>query len=225
MSHDQLPGGAAACFLASALAVALSVACEAPDTGWITGIEVGAQAAKACTRGSCGEERHSAAVTLADRSGDDWTSDGAGPYSDSDRNLWVWVGDRIGDEPDYLWFAGSDKRRRTHLDIPGVFSGPCGSFKSSVFAPSATPDMYGTEPGWEGLSARHWLECSHSVTFLPRTRVDVYECTVVSHAAAGRWLAVADDCTAVVSEVLDRGGKTRPVGGAVVSYAMTVEEG
>jgi hypothetical protein len=202
-------------------------ACDTGSDADPTGIDVVPNMARGGIPGGggecCSEVRHPIVVTFGDRSGDSWTSDGGGSYSDSQHTR-IWLSDfadpSLRDR--FVFIANRETGHAILLDVPGVFTGPCNELDAGVFAPDETPDMYTTPVGWSGVSARGNITCGLARTF-PRTRVQILDCLVITHAAADRWLVAADDCQAAVFSVA-RGGEVTYIGEYPVSYEFMAEE-
>ena len=204
-----------------------AVACETDVDAGPTGIEVVPSMAKGGAHSGggecCLELQHPIIVTFADRSDDSWTSDGGGPYTDS-QHMRVWLSDFIDEGyPDrFVFIANGESEHPILLDIPGVFSGPCSALDAGIHAPDETPDMYHTPVGWSGPASRSNISCGLAHTF-PRTRVQILDCVVVTHAAQGRWHLAANECQATVSSV-DRRGNETFIGEYPASYEFVAEE-
>ena len=173
--------------------------------------------------GCCDEIQYPTVVTFADRTGDSWTSDGGGSYSDAQHTR-IWMSDFADSThaDKFVFIFNNEREHPILLDIPGVFTGPCNDLRAGVHAPDVTPDMYNTAVGWSGVSSKNKIDCGLSRTF-PRTRVEIFDCAVVTHTAAGRWTVAADACSATVSSI-DRHGNTSVIGQYDVSYEFVADE-
>ena len=173
--------------------------------------------------GCCDEIQYPTVVTFADRTGDSWTSDGGGAYSNSQHTR-TWMSDFVDPTraDKFVFIANKERDHPILLDIPGVFTGPCNELTAGVHAPDATPDMYNTAVGWSGVSSKNKIDCGVSRT-PPRMRVEIFDCTVVTHAAAGSWIVTADVCSATVSTI-DRHGNISVIGQYDISYELVADE-
>jgi len=209
------------------LVAAWATACEPGSDAGPMGIDVLPNMARGGAPGGdgqcCTEIQHPIAVAFADRMGDSWTSDGGGSYSDS-QHMRVWMSDFIDESyPDrFVFIANGENEHPILLDIPGVFTGPCSALDAGVHAPDEAPDMYNTPVGWSGVASRSNISCGSARTF-PRTRVEILDCVVVTHAAPGSWLVAATECQAAVFAV-DRRGNATFLGVYPTSYEFVAEE-
>lgn len=140
---------------------------------------------------------HPLRVTFADRPGDNYTSDGGGPYADGLDGTWV-ITDYVDPlRPDHFQFIsepGGD--RLTTLAVPDVVpSTDCGGLRFSV-RDTDTPDLHATAEGWVGTGSGTLLCGKKRGGY----RLEIGECVAVTHGSAGQWAVVADGCATEVWE-------------------------
>lgn len=140
---------------------------------------------------------HPLRVTLADRPGDNYTSDGGGPYADDLDGTWVITDYADPLRPDHFQFIsepGGD--RVTTLTVPGVVpSTDCGGLRFSV-RDRGTPDLYATADGWVGTGSGTLLCGKKRGGY----RLEIGECVAVTRGSAGQWAVAADQCATEVWE-------------------------
>jgi len=140
---------------------------------------------------------HPLRVTFADRQGDNYTSDGGGPYADDLDGTWVITDYADPLRPDHFQFIsepGGD--RVTTLTVPDVVpSTDCGGLRFSV-RDTGTPDLYATAEGWVGTGSGTLLCGKKRGGY----RLEIGRCVALTHGPAGQWAAAADECATEVWE-------------------------
>jgi len=137
---------------------------------------------------------HPLRVTFMDREGDNYTSDGGGPYTDGLDGTWEITDYADPSRPDHFQFisgpGGTDGERLTRLAVPGAIPPrDCGYFRFSV-RDVETPDLFGTAEGWTGTGSGTLLCGSGRRGY----RLEIGECVAMTHDSDGRWTVVADAC-------------------------------